>query len=209
MSELTANKNANYQALVIGVSAGGLNTLQRILPKLPENFPLAVIVLQHRGKDSNNTQENGLDFLVSFFSKHCILPVVEAEQLEQIKAGTIYIAPARYHLLIEKDFTFSLSVDQAVNHSIPSIDVLFSSASDSYKSRLIGLILTGASSDGSAGLTSIKNNGGLTLVQDPASAEVDFMPKEAIKSHQVDKIISLEYISSYLVEVTQQGYNSD
>ena len=198
MNELT-NKS-RYQALVIGVSAGGLKALSHILPKLPKNFPLAIVVLQHRGEVVFD-ETNKIDFLINYFQKCCKIPVKEAVTGAKINTNTIYIAPAKYHLLIEKDKYFSLSLEPPVNFSIPSIDVLFESASACYKNKLIGLILTGANSDGSLGLQVIHNNGGLTLAQEPLTAEVDFMPKSAINLHCVDYVLPLNNIALFLSQL--------
>ncbi len=197
----TPNHSA-YLAIVIGVSAGGLNAVSKILPVLPENFPLAIVVLQHRGEVVTDVSSGG-DFLIKFFQQHCSMPVQEAISGDQILTGRIYIAPAKYHLLIEKEATFSLSLEPPVNYALPSIDVLFDSASACYKNQLIGLILTGASSDGSLGLKTIKNRGGLTIVQDPNTAEIDFMPNSAILTLKVDYILALNEIAPFLCYLTQ------
>jgi len=194
--------NSHYQALVIGVSAGGLKALNQILPQLPVSFPLSIIVLQHRGEVVFDAS-NKADFFIQHFQQCCKMPVKEAIAGESIVTGTIYIAPAKYHLLIEKTKHFSLSLEPPVNFSIPSIDVLFESASTCYKNSLIGLILTGANSDGSLGLKTIHDNAGLTLVQDPRTAEVDFMPKAAIDSHKVDNILTLCEIAPFLCQLIQ------
>jgi two-component system chemotaxis response regulator CheB len=196
----------NYLALVIGVSAGGFNALCHLLPLLPERFPLAIIVLQHRG---DNFTENEDDFLITHMQRMCRMPVKEAKQRESIEAGLIYIAPAKYHLLIEKERIFSLSLEPPVNFSIPSIDVLFNSASRCYKNQLIGLILTGANSDGSVGLKTIHDNGGLTLVQSPDTAEVATMPQAAINGHKVDYVLSLDDLAIFLQEIILGGTVSD
>ncbi|ALO33738.1 glutamate methylesterase [Colwellia sp. MT41] len=199
---MAANNNALYQALVIGVSAGGLNALHKILPKLPINFPLAIIVLQHRGEIVFEGASHN-DFLISYFNNDCAMPVKEAMLGAKIKPGNIYIAPAKYHLLIEKSKIFALSLEPPVNFALPSIDVLFDSASACYKNQLIGLILTGASSDGSIGLKNISDRAGLTLVQAPRTAEVDFMPKAAIYLHTVDHILPLNDIAPFLCHLMQ------
>ena len=185
---MPVKSSSSYQALVIGVSAGGLNALHNILPKLPKSFPLAIIVLKHRGEVVFDGASHN-DFLISYFQKDCAMSVTEAMIGAEIKQGNIYIAPAKYHLLIEKTKVFSLSLEPPVNFALPSIDVLFDSASACYKNQLIGLILTGASSDGSIGLKTIKDRAGLTLVQEPKTAEVDFMPKSAISLNAVDHIL--------------------
>jgi two-component system chemotaxis response regulator CheB len=199
-----AIQKLHYQALVIGVSAGGLKALTQILPELPKGFPLAIIVLQHRGEVVYD-EKNKVDFLIQYFQKCCEIPVKEAVAGAKVDASTIYIAPAKYHLLIERTQHFSLSLEPPVNFSIPSIDVLFESASACFKNKLIGLILTGANSDGSLGLKTIHSNGGLTLVQDPLTAEVDFMPKSAINLHSVDYILALNDIAPFLCQLMNKG----
>jgi len=200
----SSTDNFTYQALAIGVSAGGLKALNKILPQFPADFPLAIIVLQHRGEVVYNATNNE-DFLIQYFQQRCKMPVKEAVAGESIVTSTIYIAPAKYHLLIEKDEHFSLSLEPPVNYSIPSIDVFFESACACYKNSLIGLILTGANSDGSMGLKMIHLNGGLTIVQEPITAEVDVMPKAAINSHTVDYILPLNEIASFLCKFIQKG----
>lgn len=193
---------SDYQAVVIGVSSGGLKALTQILPNLPVDYPLAVIVVQHRGEVVYEV-DSKTDFLVSYFQRSCKMAVKEAELGEPVCVGTIYIAPVKYHLLIEKTQYFSLSLEPPVNYSIPSIDVLFESASACYKNRLIGLILTGANSDGSLGLKEIHRNGGLTLVQEPTTAKVDVMPKAAINSHDVNYVIPLDEIAPFMCQLAQ------
>jgi two-component system, chemotaxis family, protein-glutamate methylesterase/glutaminase len=180
-----------YRAVVIGVSAGGLAALGKILPQLPHSFPLPVIIVQHLSPSSDN-------YMIRHFNNQSQITVKEADEKEEIKPGFAYFAPPNYHLLIETDFTFSLSTEERVNFSRPSIDVLFESAVDAYCSSLIGIILTGASSDGSKGLKRIKDCGGLTLVQDPGEAEVSVMPEAAIRLFGVDKVMRLNEIATFL-----------
>lgn len=195
----------HYKALVIGVSAGGFNALCYLLPLLPKKFPLAIIVLQHRGEALNHNLSNDEDFLITHLQRLCAMKVEEAKQRDKIKAGRIYIAPAKYHLLVEREHIFSLSLEPPVNYSIPSIDVLFNSASRCYKNKLIGLILTGANHDGSLGLKTIHDNGGLTLVQSPETAEVATMPLAAISKHKVDHVLTLSDIAKFLQELILRG----
>lgn len=180
-----------YEAVVIGVSAGGIAALEKILPKINPDYPAAIIIVQHMAVGGGN-------YLVDHFNASCTLPVKEAGDKEKIEAGTIYFAPANYHLLIEPHRSLALSVDKKVNYSRPSIDVLFHSAADAYCRNLIGVILTGANADGSAGLAAVKKRGGLTIVQVPETAEVATMPEAAINACLVDHILSLEQISSLL-----------
>jgi two-component system chemotaxis response regulator CheB len=141
------------------------------------------------------------DFLAFSLNESCQLTVKEADEKELIKPGCVYIAPANYHLLVERDKTLSLSVEAKVCYSRPSIDVLFETAAEVYLSGLIGIILTGANNDGTAGLKKIKEKGGLTIAQNPATAESALMPRSAIQGNAVDKILSLAEIASFLVQL--------
>ena len=184
------NKNG-YKAIVIGVSAGGLAALSKLFPCLPERFPLPVIVVQHLAATTNR-------YKFAHFKKECPLTIKEVDEKERIRPGIIYFAPPDYHLLIERDETFSLSIDARVNFSRPSIDVLFESAVFVWSSGLIGILLTGASSDGAHGMQLIKQYGGLTIAQDPATAEYPVMPQAAIHAAAVEKILSIEDIGKLL-----------
>ncbi len=183
----------NYKVVVVGVSAGGLDALSHVIPGLPGGFPLPVVVVQHRRPDAD-------DFLAAHLDRQSPLPVKEADDKELVRAGAVYLAPADYHLLIEEDGAFALSVDEPVNYCRPSIDVLFDSAADVYKDKVIGVVLTGANSDGSRGLKHIKQRGGLAVVQDPASAEAACMPRAAIKATSVDRVLSVDRIAPFLVQ---------
>ncbi len=135
----------------------------------------------------------------------CRLKVKEAEEKEALAAGHVYVAPANYHLLVEKDRTLALSTEDKVNYSRPSIDVLFESAAEVFGRELAGVVLTGGNSDGTRGLRRIKSRGGLALVQDPASAEAPTMPQAAIDNCNVDHILSLADLARALV----QGVGTD
>ncbi len=174
-----------YSAIVIGTSAGGMVALTKLLSPLPEDFFLPVIVVQH----VHPTQDG---FMVDNLNSKCSLTVKEADGNEVIQPNNIYLAPPNYHLLIERDKTFSLSIDEKVKYSRPSINVLFESSADAYASGLAGIILTGANDDGAMGLKMIKENGGLAIVQDPDTAEYPFMPRAAINMVKVDHILPLE-----------------
>lgn len=187
-----------YEAIVMGVSAGGMSALGTVLSRLPDDFALPIIIVQHLDPDSR-------DYLPDHLDRKCNIQVKEAEDKENIMSGVAYIAPPNYHLLLEEDRTFSLSVDDAVNYSRPSIDVMFETAADVYKKRLVGVVLTGANADGSTGLKKIKAIGGLAVVQDPATAHVDYMPKAAIASTKVDHILPLEEIASLLTELSNSS----
>lgn len=180
-----------YDAVVIGGSAGAIQALPALLGQLPADFALPVTLVLHR-------LEGVGGHLAQYLDRHCALPVVEAEDKQPLQGGHVYLAPAGYHLLLEQQRHFSLSVDGRISYSRPSIDVLFESAADVYAERLVGVILTGANSDGSAGLARLKAAGGLAIVQDPETAMADFMPRAALKATQADQILSLQGIASLL-----------
>lgn len=187
-------KAVHYQAVVAGVSAGGLEALKTLLSAIAADFTLALVIVQHL-----HPQQSG--FLVEHLDKSCRLPVKEAEEKEAVNGGVVYLAPANYHLLIEKDKTFSLSTDEKVNYSRPSIDVLFETAAEAYGAGLIGVILTGASRDGAAGLRRIKEHAGLTVVQDPRTAEFPAMPLAALEESQVDHVLNIGRIGLLLCQL--------
>lgn len=183
-----------YKAIVIGVSAGGMKALMKLLPALPENFPLPVIIVQHLHPSQG-------EFYVKYFNGLSPITVKEADEKEPIRPGHVYFAPPNYHLMIEEDRTFSLSSDEKVNYSRPSVDVLFESAVDVYSANLVGIILTGANHDGAHGLRLIRDNGGMTIVQAPDTAESPLMPQAAIDAATPDHILSLEEIGTLLVSL--------
>ena len=183
-----------YDAIVIGVSAGGMQALGEIIPKLPKDFKVPVIVVQHISADSG-------DYLPKRLNRISAIRVKEAQENAAILPGTVYIAPAGYHLLIEDDKSFALSDEPPVNYTRPAIDVLFESATHVFGGALIGIILTGANSDGALGLAQIKATGGLTIVQNPKTAEADTMPLAAIRASRVDHILDLREIVPLLCRI--------
>jgi two-component system chemotaxis response regulator CheB len=182
-----------FEIVVIGASYGGLSALQVMLPEFSPEFPLPVVVVQHRQREVD-------DGLCNFLRKRSRLPLSEPNDKEAVEPGHVYLAPSDYHLLIERSI-FSLSTESPVGYARPSIDVLFESAADVYHERIIGVILTGANRDGSRGLSRIKSLGGLTIVQDPSDAESRSMPEAAIKATQVDRILPLAEIAPFLNEL--------
>jgi two-component system chemotaxis response regulator CheB len=186
----------NYQAVVIGASTGGMEALKTILPVLPANFQVPVMIAQHISPYSEN-------YMARYFAEVCRLTVKEADEKEKVKPGTVYIAPPNYHLLVEKDWTLSLSVDPKVNYARPSIDVLFETAADAFADRLIGVVLTGANRDGSCGIRKVKDLGGLVIVQDPETSVADSMPKAAIQSTQADYILPPAEIALTLIQLLE------
>jgi two-component system chemotaxis response regulator CheB len=182
-----------YDLLVIGASLGGLRALMELLALLPADFPLPIAIAQHRHSDSD-------DRLAGFLRRYSKLMVREAEDKQPIVAGSIYLAPADYHLLIEQG-SLALSTEAPVLSARPSIDVLFQTAADAYASRVVGLILTGASDDGARGLARIHERGGLALVQDPLTAESAVMPLAAIAAVPASQVLPLDEIAPFLIRV--------
>jgi two-component system, chemotaxis family, protein-glutamate methylesterase/glutaminase len=176
--------------VVIGASLGGLPAIRTILGAIPPQFPGSIVVVQHREKDA----DGGLRDLLQ---KETAMPVREVEDKEPIAAGTVYLAPPNYHLLVERGH-FALSTEASVSYARPSIDVLFESAAEAYGDRVIGIILTGANQDGAAGLAALKQRGGLAVVQSPASAEARSMPDAALAAVAVDRILPLEAIGPFV-----------
>ena len=176
--------------VVVGASRGGLKAAQVLLSGLDANFPLPIVIVQHRGKDESS--------LCDYLNRTSPLPVTEPEDKEAILPGHVYLAPRDYHLLIEGT-AFALSVDAPVAYARPSIDVLFESAADQYKDRTIGVILTGVNRDGSRGLAAIKSHGGLTLVEDPQTAAHAEMPEAAVASAEPDWVLPLDQIAGRLI----------
>jgi two-component system, chemotaxis family, protein-glutamate methylesterase/glutaminase len=188
----------NYELVVMGCSMGGMRAMQTILQSLPGDFAVPIIIVQHRYKTSNEA-------LPAFLRRHSQLHVVDADDKQWIRKGTVYLAPADYHLMVEGNGELSLSVDARVEYSRPSIDVLFESAAEAYSERLIGVVLTGANADGARGAAMIKRRGGFVIAQDPATAESPAMPAAAIAAARVDRILPLERIGPFLVELCRHS----
>ena len=187
-------KLSNYKCIVIGVSAGGMEALDRLFASIPKDFPLPIIIVQHLHKSN-------IGYFLEYYNQRCALNVKEADEKEPIKPGNIYFAPAGYHLLIEDDETFTLSAAEKVNFSRPSIDILFESAAYVYGSQLIGIILTGANNDGAKGMKLVKKYGGLTIVQDPNEAEYPVMPQAAIDEVKMDYVLPIKAIIELLINL--------
>lgn len=177
--------------LIIGGSAGSLDVLIRVLPDIDINIQFPIIIVVHR--------KQGTDSILSdLLGSKTSLKVKEVEEKESILNGCIYVVPSDYHLLIEKDFTFSLDYSEKVNYSRPSIDVTFQSAADVYKDKLVCLLLSGSNADGVNGLITVNKTGGKALVQDPSSAQVAYMPDQAILKAKVDKVLKIEEMAAYI-----------
>lgn len=180
--------------IVIGGSAGSLHALLDLITTLGDDFPLPLLVVLHR----NSLFESSLELL---FSSRTNLLIREVEEKEFILPGTIYICPADYHVLIEKDHSFSLDYSERVNYSRPSIDVSFRSAAEAYGSELACVLLSGGNADGAEGLQYVRERGGVTIVQDPATAEVPYMPQQALLRIQPDCIGQPAAMGRYLKDL--------
>jgi two-component system chemotaxis response regulator CheB len=179
--------------VVMGSSAGGFKALTAILSTLPATFELPILLVQHLHPGDDGT-------FVQHLGKATRLPVIDPSDKEGIEPGRVYAAPADYHMLVERNGTIALSTEEKVNWSRPSIDVLFESAALALGDRLIAVILSGSNDDGAAGIRAVKAAGGLTIAQDPATAEYPRMPQAAIDTGAVDLVLTVEEIAQWLVE---------
>ena len=179
-----------YDLVVVGTSWGGLAALRTLVNGLPDSFQMAVTLVQHRHKDSDH-------LLRSLLQERSSLEVCEVEDKMPLEHGHVYVAPPDYHTLVERGY-FSLRTEAPVRYSRPSIDVTFGSAADAYGHRTVGIVLTGANSDGADGLRRISERGGLAIVQDPGTAESRTMPAAAQKAVPRARVMSLDGIASFL-----------
>lgn len=182
---------AMQKTVLIGGSAGSLDVLLKIVPALKNNLAVPLVIILHR-KSTNDS------LLPQLLASKTSLTVKEIEEKEAIIKGRIYIAPADYHVLFEKDQTFSLDDSEKVNYSRPSIDVSFQSAAEVYGASLTCILLSGANADGTDGFITAKNHGGTIIAQEPSTAEVAYMPEQAIQHSAVDHIFDAAQIVAYL-----------
>jgi two-component system, chemotaxis family, protein-glutamate methylesterase/glutaminase len=183
---------ADPRIVAVGASAGGLEALKKLLGALPAGYPWPLLVVLHSSSRYGGTR---LDELLA---RACALPVREAQPRTAAQAGVVHLAPAGYHLLLERDLRFSLSVDERVSYARPSIDVLFESLADACGKGAVGVVLTGANDDGAAGLAAIRARGGLALVQDPAEAQAPQMPQAALLRAGADHVLRLRDLAAKL-----------
>jgi two-component system chemotaxis response regulator CheB len=187
--------------VAIGASWGGLRAVETLLGSLPDDFPAPVVIAQHRQSGT------GDGMLGRLLDAHCALTVCEAEDKLTLDRGTVLVAPPDYHLLVEEG-AVALSVDEPLNFSRPSIDILFSSAADAYGARVAGVILTGSNADGALGLAQIAGRGGPAIVQDPDSAERREMPDAALWAVPEARVLALEEIGPALAALVGAGMES-
>lgn len=180
----------SYEIVVVGTSWGGLSALRELIVGLPATLGLPVVVVQHRHRQSDH-------LLTTLLQDETSLCVCEVEDKAPMTAGNVYVAPADYHLLVEHGF-FSLSTDEPVRFSRPSIDVTFQSAADTYGARTVGVVLTGANADGAQGLKRIISRGGLGFVQLPATAESPTMPQAALNAVPEARVMTIGEIATQI-----------
>jgi two-component system, chemotaxis family, protein-glutamate methylesterase/glutaminase len=185
------NLKDRIDAVVIGASAGGIEALTVLLPALSAALRPPVFIVLHLPRDRPSV-------LAEIFARKCAVPVREAQDKESVANGTVYFAPNNYHLLLDQGPQLALSADDPVHHSRPSIDVLFESAAEIYKERLLGIILTGANEDGASGLAAIHDAGGVTIVQQPETARSPHMALSALKLRPADGVLDLDEIAATL-----------
>lgn len=185
-------ERVRFDLVVIGGSAGSLQVVLEILPKL--NFPLSysVALVFHRRSSPNDIS------LVQLLQSKSSNPIKEAEDKESIRPGQIYVAPANYHLLVEPDRSFSLDVSEKVHFSRPSIDITFSTSAEAYKERVLAILLSGANKDGVEGMLRVKAHKGFCIAQKPSTAQVDYMPLQAIDQLACHLVMTPEGIISFL-----------
>jgi len=181
----------NKKIIVVGGSAGSFRIVNRMIPVFPQNYGNYIIFCLHRLKNIRNG-------FVETLSVNSSIPVKEPLDKEPIKDGIIYLAPSNYHIITDPGFHFSLSVEETVNHSRPSIDILFETAAEVYRDRCIGILLSGANSDGAKGMEKIKNAGGITVIQDPQDCEMQAMPNACLRLFKPDFILNADKIINFI-----------
>lgn len=185
--------SSKYDVVLIGGSSGSLISIIKILESFEENIDLSVIIVLHQLKENS-------DRMRELLSGKTKVKTIIPNDKEIILKNRIYIAPPDYHLMIEKEQTFSYSFEDPINYSRPSIDLLFETAACAYGNRIIGILLSGSNSDGTKGLKKIRSFGGLSIVQDPCTADFPQMPESAIKNSGVDHVLSVKKIINYLTK---------
>jgi two-component system, chemotaxis family, protein-glutamate methylesterase/glutaminase len=180
-----------YKAVIIGGSAGSFQVVTRILNSLPKSFPVPVLLCLHRLKHVRSG-------FVEALSLKSNIPVIEPCDKQQLKAGIAYLAPANYHMYLELANRIALSTEDPVNHSRPSIDLSFITAAQSYREKLVGIILSGANKDGAMGLKKVYELGGLAIVQDPVECEVKTMTEASLEATKVNHVFKTDEIIRFL-----------
>lgn len=179
------------EAVVIGLSAGGMKAIGKLISGLNPNHKIPIIIVQHLHPEQT-------EYYIEYFQQFTSLQVNTVKDTDEIIPKRIYFAPPDYHLLVDDKKTLSLYYDEKVNYSRPSIDLLFESAAEVFGKNLVGILMTGANKDGAKGLYKIKTYGGITIVQSPDTAEFSAMPKSALELFSPDYIMSIKEITAFL-----------
>lgn len=195
---MQASEGNTYKAIVLGASSGGITVVGDLVRSLPADFSMPLIVVQHVAPNSD-------DRWAHLLNDNSAVLVKEADEKESILPGTVYLAPANYHLLVETDGTFTLTLEERVNYARPAIDVLFETAAEAWGKHLIGIVCTGANFDGAEGLRLIGERGGLTVVQNPSTADVSTMPLRAIELAHPDYILTPQEILELLIDIHRKN----
>ena len=193
MKERTARAGP-FEAVVVGASAGGGKVIPEILSRLPVDYLMPVLLVQH-------LHSSDRERFAAHLEDEVLLAVTVPFDKQRIEPGCVYVAPAGYHMLVETDRTIALSVAEKVNWSRPSIDVLFDSAARVYGERLIAVILSGANSDGAGGMMIVKEFDGFLIAQDPSTAEVPIMPQAAIEAARIETVLAPGEIAKLLIKL--------
>lgn len=184
------------QVVAMGTSAGGMKALQTLLAALPKTFPWPILLVQHLHPEHQT-------YLPAILSRSCALTVKLAEADDRLERGTVYVAPPDHHMSLTPDYKLALNKEPAVHFSRPAIDILFKSVAQVCGKQAIAIILTGSNTDGADGIRAIKAQGGMTLAQLPAEAQSPRMPRAAIQTGCVDRVLQLEAIAEQLFQLTQ------
>ena len=186
----------DFKAVVIGGSAGSFQVVVKILQSLPKNFNYPVFLCLHRLKHVRSG-------FVEALSIKSNIPIIEPYDKTHVKPGMAYLAPANYHMYIEYANQIALSTEEPVNHSRPSIDLTYFSTAQSFRQRLVGIILSGANRDGALGMKKIADFGGTTIVQDPAECEVRTMTEGTLNITKVDHVYKTDQIIQFLRNINK------
>ena|ERR671922_1641257 len=189
---------AAFDVVAFAASAGGLTALSRIFSEIPNDFPAAMVVVQHLDPRHRS-------LMADILSRRTMLRVKQGEEGDQLRPGMVYVAPPNRHLLVNRDGSLSLSQSELVHFVRPSADLLFESLAASYKDRAVAVVLTGTGTDGNMGVTAVKKMGGTVIVQDEKTAEYFGMPGAAVRTGNVDFILPLDEIASALVTLVVRG----
>lgn len=191
--------DGSVELLVIAGSAGSLDVILKMLPHVDStvNFPIVIVLHRKASYDSS---------LADLLASRTTLSVVEAEEKDQLQKGVVYLAPADYHLLIENDRSLSLDYSEKIQYSRPCIDVTFENAAEVYRNGVAAILLSGANSDGAEGLKRIKQVGGITAVQNPATAEVSFMPNQALQTAKIDYVLEADEIAYFINKLSSKTF---